>query len=284
MPSNPRDGRGERRPAAAARPDGEGQGSLHSHTLTTVRRSLEVLELVVTHSGKFNAKGLARHLGTSLSTVYHVINTLEDTGFVQPSGHGGGLEPGPAMTRLHRSMGEAAPAAERMKPLLREIAGQTETRSYLAVWDDGDLEIVDVQGRFGVRELPGLRKGFRGAAHALALGKVFLAHLDESQWPSYARAPVLESFTHHTIRDPAVLARSLATVRERRLAIDREEFAAGMCCIAVPLYSDGECIAAIGISLGGLRFIYEGETLVHIIRDLVGPTGAAGQPAGLPGG
>src|SRR5215471_21019213 len=262
--SSPRDGPGDGRSAG-------GPGSLHSHTLTTVRRSLEVLELVVTHSGKFTAKGLALHLGTSLSTVYHVINTLEDLGFVQPSSHGGGLEPGPAIARINRSMGEGAPAAERMRPLLREISDQTETRSYLAVWDDGDLEIVDVQGRFGVRELPTLRKGFRGAAHALALGKVFLAHLDPSKWPGYARAPVLESFTDHTIRDPAVLARSLATVRERRLATDREEFAAGMCCIAVPLYDDGECIAAIGISLGGLRFIYEGETLVHIIRDLVGP-------------
>lgn len=261
---------GTRGPGARLTP-----GAAHSHTLTTVRRSLEVLELVVTHSGKFNAKGLARHLGTSLSTIYHVINTLEDTGFVQPSGHGGGLEPGPAMTKLHRSMGEAAPAAGRMTPLLRDIAGQTETRSYLAVWDRDDLEIVDVQGQFGVRELPRLRKGFRGAAHALALGKIFLAHLDPSQWPSYAREQVLESFTHHTIRDPAELARHLATVRERRLATDREEFAAGMCCIAVPLYSDGQCVAAIGISLGGLRFLYEGESLVHIIRDLVGSAGAS---------
>src|SRR5215831_14045180 len=124
--SSPRDGPGDGRPAG-------GPGSLHSHTLTTVRRSLEVLELVVTHSGEFTAKGLARHLGTSLSTVYHVINTLEDVGFVQPAGHGGGLEPGPAMTRLHRSMGASASAAQRMKPVLRELSSQTATRSYLAV-------------------------------------------------------------------------------------------------------------------------------------------------------
>jgi acetyl-CoA synthetase len=271
MASNPQNGRGLRRSA-------EQQGSLHSHTLTTVRRSLEVLELVVTHSGKFNAKGLARHLGTSLSTVYHVINTLEDLGFVQPAGHGGGLEPGPAMGRLHRSMGEAAPAAERMKPLLREISDQTETRSYLAVWDDGDLEIVDVQGRFGVRELPTLRKGFRGAAHALAVGKVLLAHLDPSEWPNYARGPELESFTDHTIRDPAELARNLAAVREQRLATDREEFAAGTCCIAVPLYSDDRCVAAVGISLGGRRFVHEGQTLTHVIRDVVGHAGTAPGP------
>jgi len=248
----------------------DARGSLHSHTLTTVRRSLEVLELVVTHSGEFTAKGLARHLGTSLSTVYHVINTLEDVGFVQPSGHGGGLEPGPAMTRLHRSMGASASAAERMKPVLRELSDQTETRSYLAVWDEGDLEIADVQGRNGERDLPALGKGFRGAAHALAMGKVFLAHLDRSQWPGYAREPVLESFTDHTIRDPADLARNLAAVRRRQLATDREEFASGMCCIAVPMHRADRCVAAVGISLGGRRFVDEGQTLTHIIRDVVG--------------
>src|SRR5215471_3709201 len=98
MASNPRERREDRRCV-------DGQGSLHSHTLTTVRRSLEVLELVVTQSGRFTAKGLALHLATSLSTVYHVINTLEDLGFVQPSSHGGGLEPGPAIARINRSMG-----------------------------------------------------------------------------------------------------------------------------------------------------------------------------------
>jgi DNA-binding IclR family transcriptional regulator len=263
MASSNRDGRAERRSA-------EVSGSLHSHTLTTVRRSLEVLELVVMHPGRFTAKGLARHLATSLSTVYHVINTLEDVGFVQPSCHGGGLEPGPAMTRLRRWMHDPASAAERLKPLLREISDQTETPSYLAIWDDGDLQIVEVQGRTGARELPDLRKGFRGAAHALALGKVFLAHLDRSQWPSYVRQPVLKSFTDHTIRDPTELARNLAAVRRLELATDREEFASGMCCIAVPLYSDERCVAAVGISLSGRRFLSEGSTLTHIIRDVVG--------------
>jgi acetyl-CoA synthetase len=248
---------------------------MHSHTLTTVRRGLEVLELVVTHSGRFTAKGLAHHLGSSLSTVYHVINTLEDLGFVQLSGHGGRLEPGPAMARLHRSMGESAPAGERTRALLRDISDQTETRSYLAVWDDGDLEIADVEGRSGGRELPALRKGFRGAAHALALGKVFLAHLDPSQWPDYAREPVLESFTDHTIRDPAELARNLAAVRRHRLATDREEFAPGLCCIAVPLYRDDRCTAAIGISVGGRRFLKEGSSLAQVIRDLVTDSGEA---------
>src|SRR5215471_5785613 len=258
MASNPRDGR-------ADRPSVDARGSLHSHTLTTVRRSLEVLELVVTHSGKFTAKGLARHLGTSLSTIYHVINTLEDVGFVQPSGHGGGLKPGPAMARLHRSMGAPASAAERMRPLLQEISDVTGTPSYLAVWDDGDLEIADVDGRIGVGDPPALRKGFRGAAHALAPGKVFLAHLDRWQWPGYAREPVLEWFTDHTIRDPAELARNLAAVRRRHLATDREEFAWGMCCIAVPIYSDDRCVAAVGISLGDRRFVHEGQTLTHIV-------------------
>jgi len=263
MASDNRDGCGDRRSA-------EGQGSLHSHTLTTVRRSLEVLDLVVTHSGEFTAKGLARRLGTSLSTVYHVINTLEDVGFVQPSGHGGGLEPGPAMARLHRSMGESASPAERMKPLLREISDRTDTWSYLAVWADGDLEIADVQGRAGLREPPPLRKGFRGAAHALALGKVLLAPLDRSQWPARAREPVLESFTDHTIREPAGLARELAAVRRLQLATDREEFATGVCGIAVPLYGDDRRVVSVGISLGERRFLREGPALTHIVRDLVG--------------
>lgn len=271
MASNPRGGR-------AGGGSVGGRGSRHSRTLTTVRRSLEVLELVVTHSGEFTAKGLARHLGTSLSTVYHVINTLEDVGFVQPSGHGGGLEAGPAMARLHHSMDAPASAAESVRPLLRAISERADTVSYLGVWDEGDLHIADVQGPARARGLPALWKGFRGAAHALALGKVLLAHLDRSQWPGYARETVLESFTDRTIRDPAELARTLAGVRRLRLATDREEFACGLCCIAVPLYRHDRCVAAVGISLGGRRFLEDGPALTHVIRDLV--ERAAPAPAG----
>jgi len=44
-------------------------------------------------------------------------------------------------------------------------------------------------------------------------------------------------------------------VRERGLALDREEFAEGGCCLAVPVRDpDGRLIAALGISVPTRRF------------------------------
>src|SRR4029453_17876014 len=68
-------------------------------------------------------------------------------------------------------------------------------RAHSRVWSGGDLEVVQVRGRRGARDLQEVSKGFRGASHALALGKVYLASLREEEWPTSLGAPVLKRYT-----------------------------------------------------------------------------------------
>ena len=75
-------------------------------------------------------------------------------------------------------------------------------------------------GRRGGRELGDVAKGFRGAAHGLALGKIYLAELPEESWPSYLQRPVLKRFSRHTLTDRNQLRHNLLAVRERGLAFE----------------------------------------------------------------
>lgn len=92
--------------------------------------------------------------------------------------------------------------------------------------------------------------GMRRPAHATGLGKVMLASLPEGELRTRLSGATLQRFSDHTITDPDELIAELAKVRERGYAEDREEFAIGCRCFAIPLHNDaGQTVAALSISI-----------------------------------
>ena len=79
--------------------------------------------------------------------------------------------------------------------------------------------------------------------HCTALGKAFLAF-----GPAEAEVP-LEAHTPKTITSCADLQEENRRTRRRGYAVDDEEYAQGVRCVARPIFdSDGRMIAAVGVS------------------------------------
>ena len=100
-----------RRPSQAAREDEAGAvrvevrapspGGGSRDRLSSVARALDVLEAIAAAPSPLPAKAVARHLGISLGRSYHILNTLEDAGYVVRLAHGRfGL--GPKVPGLYR--------------------------------------------------------------------------------------------------------------------------------------------------------------------------------------
>jgi DNA-binding IclR family transcriptional regulator len=239
-------------------------------TLSTAVHVLRALEFTAEHPKGVSVKALARALDVSLSSAYSLSNSLRYEGFLELAPTGSGLYVlGPKMVTLYRSYVESTLQPERLEPFLEELRDRASARAYVALWNSGDLEIAEILGRRGGRELTDLSKGFRGAAHALALGKIFLAEVPEEQWPAYLQGPILKRFSRHTITARNQLKHNLLAVRERGLALDQEEFAEGGCCLAVPVRDpDGRLIASLGISVPTRRFKNQLPTLAKVLRDV----------------
>jgi DNA-binding IclR family transcriptional regulator len=147
-------------------------------TLSTARHVLQALEIIARHPWGIPVKALARQLNISLSSGYYLVGSMREQGFVEPSRAASGLYTlGPKFAELYRGYVAASLQPERLQPVLEELRDRASARAYAALWRDGDLEVVEIRGRRGSRELPDVTKGFRGAAHALALGKVYLSSL-----------------------------------------------------------------------------------------------------------
>jgi IclR family transcriptional regulator, acetate operon repressor len=190
-------------------------------TLSTARHVLQALEIIARHPRGIPIKALARQLNISLSSGYYLVGSMREQGFVEPSRAASGLYTlGPKFAELYRGYVAASLQPERLQPVVEELRDRASARAYAALWRDGDLEVVEIRGRRGSRELPDVTKGFRGAAHALALGKVYLSSLPRAQWPRYLRGPTYRRYTSATIATPEALAQHLRTVRDSGLAFD----------------------------------------------------------------
>jgi IclR family transcriptional regulator, acetate operon repressor len=239
-------------------------------TLSTAVHVPKALEFAGRHPKGVSVTALARELNVSLSSAYSLCNSLRLEGFLDVSPAGPGLYIlGPKLATLYRSYVESSLQPERLGPFLEELRDRASAKTYVALWKGGDLEIAESLGRRGGRELQDLSKGFRGAAHALALGKIYLAELPDESWPAYLRRPVLKRFSRHTVTNPNHLKHNLLAVRERGLALDQEEFAEGASCLAVPVRDpDGRLIASLGISVPTRRFKNQLPTLAKVLRDV----------------
>ena len=86
-------------------------------------------------------------------------------------------------------------------------------------------------------------------AYCSAIGKVLFAHLPEAERERYLAGGPFVPLTARTIVDPARLRGELDAIRICGFAIDDEEIAPGLRCMAVPLRnSDGAVQAAISVS------------------------------------
>ena len=266
-----------------------------SRTLSTAVHTLRALEIAAEHPRGISVKALARALGLSLSSAYSLSNSLRTEGFLELAPTASGLYVlGPKMVSLYRSYVESTLQPERLEPFLEELRDRASARAYIAMWNSGDLEIAEMLGRRGGRELTDLSKGFRGAAHALALGKIFLAEVPEERWPTYLQGLSFKRFARGTITARDQLKHNLLAVRERGLALDQEEFSEGACCMAVPVRDpDGRLIAAFGIAVPTRRFKHQLPTLAKVLRDvgiaashevgrLIGEESPSGRSAGAP--
>jgi len=158
---------------------------------------------------------------------------------------------------------------ESLADAVTELYWRTRQRSYLARWDGDATVVVDARGHQGLARIPDLRERIPVAqAHALAVTKALAATTTEIEQLLLAQTD-RTAFTATTITSSPGLARELARVRRDGVAIDREEFAEGFCCVGAPIVApDGRVAASIAVSSPARRFAQDSEALTEAVRDV----------------
>jgi IclR family acetate operon transcriptional repressor len=189
-------------------------------------------------------KEISEQVGIGRQATYHLLHTLAATGMVSRDDRNRfvlGLQVGTLAEGFARQL---APA-ERLAPVVRVLAQETGEMSYASGWWEG--EIVTLTFARGTNPVQAVEvpQGYAGDAHARASGKLLLALATDAIRDSYLSRHRLDRRTANTITQRAALEKEFAAIRDAGYATDREEFALGLSCIAVPFASGSPFVLAV---------------------------------------
>jgi DNA-binding IclR family transcriptional regulator len=212
---------------------------------------------------------MAAELGTSVPTVYHLLNTLVDAKLLARDERKQ-YRFGFAMEVLSVAYAQQTVPPPELRAPLRWITEATGESAYLSAWRSGNpVVLAHLAGTHAV-QVTNLRPGYRGAANARASGKVLLAFADAADRERYLAMHPLERVTEKSIVDPEVFAAELAMVAEQGYAAEVEEFSAGVACLAVPIWSNGVLMGCYTISAPVERYGRQQAEYLARLREAVG--------------
>ncbi|MFF0201020.1 IclR family transcriptional regulator [Streptomyces sp. NPDC005017] len=224
-------------------------GARPPHPVTTtlissVQRAMRLLESAAGHEHGAPAKQLARETGLALPTAYHLLRTLVHEGYLRRDK--GLFFLGEAAERLSGS-GEQQKRRSTMVEALAQWRDSIGVPVYYAVYRNGEIEVVcvsDTPANPAVEEWA----DFRETGHAHAIGQCLLSQLaPEDRRDHLDRYPV-QSITPYTIRDQGGLLRRLDRMGRMDPVIERQEYALGTVCAAIPI-TMGSTAATMALSL-----------------------------------
>lgn len=212
-------------------------------------QTLRILSFLARQRGPVVARTIATQLSVPRSSVYHLLATLEEHGFVVhlPSERRWGL--GSAAFELAGGYARQQPLTRLGRPLIAALADRTGESAHLAVMTGRDVLYI-VEERAPRRPALVTDVGVRLPAHLTATGRAMLAALPREQ--VRALYPDAASFADRTGRGPArpgELRDVLRGVRAAGFATEDGEVTLGLRSVGVAVLDHaGWPIAAIAVT------------------------------------
>jgi DNA-binding IclR family transcriptional regulator len=213
-----------------------------------VERALDILEFLIYHSEAVGIKELAETLRLPKVSVFRIMKSLEARGYVNHQGRSGLYVLGAKFVSLGSAISRDANLSQIANPYMFELARKTGQTVQLGVLFEYEVMYIDqIRTTDSLTLIVPTRKPF--AVNTSAGGKVLVSHLAPGRMREFLDNTVLEANTPNAIVDKELFYQELLGVRKRGYAVDDEEFARGIRCIAAPIFnSSGENIASLGIT------------------------------------
>lgn len=214
----------------------------------SLQRGLEILRHV-NASGGAKPSEIAKAVGLPRPTVYRLLQTLEETGYIAMSASSNLVR----VTRLAGSLGDSAQRNSEIcrvgAPLLTKYAGKLVWPLDLSIYDNTNMVIQETTHGRSPLSIDRAMTGFRMPVLRTSAGRAYLAFCTDAE-----RTPIVNHLRR--LGDPADLfflengwlERMIKETRERGYALrDFGEFRAQTASIAVPVISDGINVASISM-------------------------------------
>src|SRR5437868_14593890 len=207
----------------------------------TVQKAFNLLEALVRSGQPRRLTELSRELGLTKPNVYRLLNTLSVLGYVKKDPDTTLYSPTLKLWEMGSMLVRDVDLVSVAGPRLRRLMEETHESVQLAVFDSGFVVYVDkVDSPQPLKAMTSI--GSRVPATVVSTGQAMLAWMPhESLDIAFQHT---KRFTPLTLTRRKDIERDLEETRERGYAINRGEWRAGVCGVAVPVRDRGGGVVA----------------------------------------
>jgi IclR family transcriptional regulator, KDG regulon repressor len=227
-----------------------------SANVRAVERALQILACFDDEHPERGISEIAQAVQLHKATTHRMVTTLMSFGYIERAQDGQKYRLGLRLAELGYQVIRRLDLRREAAALMNDLAERLGESVDLCVYDRGQaLYLEVVQGNHALTIAAAVGRSL--PIHATASGKVLLAYLPEPEREALLGRR-LEAHTQHTITDPQVLRRQLATVRVQGYAVDDEELEVGVRAVSAPVRNrEGKVIAAMSIACPASRLTLE---------------------------
>lgn len=240
--------------------------------IQSVTRALSVLNTLSEDDFGMTLTELANTVHLPPSTTHRLLTTLQQEKYVRFDQARGVWQIGVQCFSAGNAFLRTRDIVSMTRPYMRRLMEESGETTNLAVRDSDEMVyLAQVECREMMRAFakPGARVPLAGSA----VGKTVLANSQATEVDEIIRRTGLEKKTAKSIDSAEKMYNELDKVRALGFAVDDEEHAVGLRCVAAPIYDQhGETLAAISISgptarISDSRLEFLGKLVINTARE-----------------
>jgi DNA-binding IclR family transcriptional regulator len=223
------------------------------YTVPALQRGLQLMMQFTRDQRELSGAELSRRLDLPRASVFRMLCTLEQGGFVERVGDSGNYKLGLAVLRLGFEYLASMELTEYGRPVIEALRDRSGYSAHLVVRDGREVVfIAKAAGRSAM--FHSIQVGARLPAHATVLGRILLADLDLAALRKLYPETPLPTYTPRT---PTTLDALKALIDQHRAeghGVSQGGFETGISTIGAPVFNDrGEVAAALSIAVPAQR-------------------------------
>jgi DNA-binding IclR family transcriptional regulator len=211
-------------------------------------RGLKILGTLSRESSKLTLSEVAASLGTTRSSAYRLLYTLEHLGFVEYDSRSKNYALGPQVLALGYGYLASRDIIDVAMPHLIRLRDRTGWSAHLGELHGRDVVYVArVATRRSIASI--VHVGTRLPAHATTMGRILLSSLSDQEIRDLYSQDLNRSFNLSPYLDIAGLLKQIAADRAEGIVVQNSGYEPGVASVAAPIRDvSGRTVAAINVS------------------------------------
>lgn len=218
------------------------EGSKSTEGVRAVTRALEILEAFTDVSSSFTVAELLQRVDLNRATLYRLLYTLEDAGYIISEGEPQRFRLGRSVAQLAHRWLSGGQMVDIALPYIHELWSQTgETVAFLAHRATVRVCLSELESNSPLS----YKRGVGYTEHLVkgASGKVILAHLNNQNW-------IIDDYfsSRGSLEERQELIEELSIIEQQGFAVSRNELINGAVAIAAPIFNQiGQAVGSIAV-------------------------------------